>query len=146
MQSFSRRPHHFLNWHSGNECLRRAITQRGQSWESLSSIYSSSQVSSIIGQHLFTTSYKPTIKTIKMRFFELVLVTVTALSIPAYACKCARGSLDDPSSTQSCCEFVNGNFQYGEDCEADSISEMLEAFSICCSNRNFPSDCDCPTC
>jgi hypothetical protein len=99
-----------------------------------------------MGQHLFTTSYKPTIKNIKMRFFDLILVSVTALSIPAYACKCARSGLDDPSSTQACCDFVGGNFQFGEDCQADSISEKLEAFSICCSNRNFPSDCDCPTC
>jgi hypothetical protein len=82
--------------------------------------------------HLFTTPYKPTVKNIKMRFFDLILVTVTALSVPAYACKCTRGGgLDDPSTTQKCCEEVSGTFQYGEDCQADSISDYLESFAMC---------------
>ncbi|KAJ6133460.1 hypothetical protein N7471_008675 [Penicillium samsonianum] len=81
-----------------------------------------------------------------MRFFDLILVSITALSVPAYACKCTRDGLDDPSSTQTCCDEVSGTFQDGEDCQASSISDFLEAFSICCSNHGFPSDCDCPTC
>jgi hypothetical protein len=81
-----------------------------------------------------------------MRLFDLIAVAFTVLAIPAYACKCARDGLDDPSSTQTCCDLVSGTFQDGEDCQADSISDYLEAFSICCSNHGFPSDCDCPTC
>ena len=74
------------------------------------------------------------------------------LSAPlANACKCvdALGKVND--LTQTCCGVVGGNFQYGEDCQADSISESLRAFEYCCATVGTEifgtaalSDCDYP--
>jgi hypothetical protein len=86
-----------------------------------------------------------------MQFLNLFLVAAATLSITE-ACKCVAGSngVADPAKTQSCCDFLGGTFQFGDDCQADSISGDLSTFASCC--RDFDnaqaggSDCDCPTC
>ncbi|KAJ5744844.1 hypothetical protein N7533_009714 [Penicillium manginii] len=83
-----------------------------------------------------------------MRFFNLVLVTVAALTVPTYACKCIVNGEQDTPRTQSCCDALGGTFQDGNDCQADSISDGLSIFDNCCGgvSTTSGSDCDCPDC
>jgi hypothetical protein len=83
-----------------------------------------------------------------MQFFNLVLVTVTALSVPTFACKCLVNGELDVSRTQFCCDSLDGEFQFGNDCKADSISDALSIFDNCCGgiSTTSGSDCDCPDC
>ncbi|KAH9934079.1 uncharacterized protein BXZ73DRAFT_46018 [Epithele typhae] len=80
-----------------------------------------------------------------MKFLALVVLAVAAV-IPAQACKCIDiGGSQDVGNTQSCCAALNGSFQDGNDCAADSISERLSNFRSCCvSLGSETSDCNFP--
>ncbi|EJD41982.1 hypothetical protein AURDEDRAFT_68173 [Auricularia subglabra TFB-10046 SS5] len=80
-----------------------------------------------------------------MNFFTLALVALAAF-VPAKACKCLdiTGS-NNVANTQVCCALLNGSFQGGNDCAANSISEHLSTFRSCCEARgSLTSDCDFP--
>jgi len=84
-----------------------------------------------------------------MQFLHFVVIT-GALSIGINACKCIdveSGTGPNDALTGACCTGLKGNFVDGNDCEADSISELLSAFQVCCfAAGGYDSDCDCPTC
>ncbi|KAF9066290.1 hypothetical protein BDP27DRAFT_1297472 [Rhodocollybia butyracea] len=81
-----------------------------------------------------------------MNFLAFVLVAVVA-AIPAHACKCLdAGGANNVHNTKSCCADLNGSFQDGNDCAADSISERLSNFRSCCQvEGSVTSDCDFPS-
>lgn len=82
-----------------------------------------------------------------MKLLRLTLLAIAAtLSVPAEACKCVSNGLDDINATQDCCASFNGNFQFGNDCQASSISNQLSNFEACCGNYGLSSDCPCSQC
>jgi hypothetical protein len=86
-----------------------------------------------------------------MQLLNFLVLAATTFSITE-ACKCHTGSnaINDPAQTQTCCNFVGGTLQFGDDCESSSISGSLSTFANCCRNfdnaQDAGSDCDCPTC
>ncbi|KAF9066378.1 hypothetical protein BDP27DRAFT_1227569 [Rhodocollybia butyracea] len=80
-----------------------------------------------------------------MNLLAFVLVAVLA-AIPAHACKCLDpGGANNVGNTHNCCSKLNGSFQDGNDCAANSISEHLSNFRTCCERSgSVTSDCDFP--
>lgn len=90
----------------------------------------------ICNQHLSTYN-------VEMQFHNLVLMfAASILVIPSEACKCDVDGQAVTVYTQGCCQTLGGVFQYGNDCAASSISDILSEFQWCCMGVNANSDCD----
>ena len=74
----------------------------------------------------------------------VILLASTMITAPALACKCIMRGQNVISATKWCCELSDGEFQYGEDCKASSISENLDRFSTCCIASEKTDKSDCP--
>jgi hypothetical protein len=81
-----------------------------------------------------------------MRFLSFIMLGIAAMLSTAEACKCLNSGGDENiGGTAYCCGQLDGSFQDGNDCAADSISEHLSEFRYCCEdNGSVTSDCDFP--
>ncbi|KAI0141761.1 hypothetical protein GGR57DRAFT_486748, partial [Xylariaceae sp. FL1272] len=81
-----------------------------------------------------------------MRFSKIAIGLVSGISCwTSLACKCLiDGVYNNITATENCCNQIFGNFRFGVDCKADSISQDVLDFAFfhnCCENNDAKSDC-----